>query len=63
MYDILTNAENSAILKKAFEWQGFNGKILVEKLIGKADLIKQDIERLKELEITFSVKGDKNGKF
>ncbi len=55
LYEMITSEENLAEIKKALEWQGYSYDIEVIKIDKDEDLVKQDLDRLKKLEIKFKL--------
>ena len=61
IYELLMQNKNQEIIKKALEWQGFCGNIIVNRLLKNEDLVKADLEKLKLLGIEIKLeKGEQN---
>ncbi|MDD4815581.1 MAG: hypothetical protein PHQ62_00370 [Clostridia bacterium] len=56
IFELLMQNENQKIIKKALEWQGFLGNLEINRLLKAEDIIKSDLERLRQIGIEFLIK-------
>jgi len=49
LYDTLTDNSNPQLIKQALNLQGFEGEVIINRILKQNELVAQDIERLKNL--------------
>lgn len=59
LYDIMTEKNNFETIKKALNWQGFQGEVVIKRLRSKAEKVKEDIKKLHDLGISVEMETNK----